>query len=162
MTRRTRPDRPPPKNEPGPCANTGTGLGNKAGSPEPNHNIPRTIRLQYDIWRLPHLRARRIAYTPLSLKVHAVREWCAAVVDALGSMFEAFEATAWTPAIALTLHCVPKQFRHLWTHERARDLVEWAFGMAIHQLHPYLPARLIGRGIIPALEGAVCTVEGRP
>lgn len=82
--------------------------------------------------------------------------------DALDLMFDQIEATDWEPALALTLPGVPEQFRHLWTQERARDLLEGAFILATLKLNPDRRGRLMRDAIIPALELSGGKVEAQP
>ena len=77
----------------------------------------------------------------------------------LHSAYEFYEAAGWEPALALTLPHVPEQFRHLWTRERASDLMEWVFIIAMMRLDRQSPGRMMREAIIPALEEMGCTVE---
>jgi hypothetical protein len=79
--------------------------------------------------------------------------------DYLHSAHEIFEAAGWEPALALTLPLVPEQFRHLWTLERARDLLEPAFIVPLMKLDRRARGRMMRDVFIPALEQAGYTVE---
>ena len=80
----------------------------------------------------------------------------------LHSAYGFYEAAEWEPALALTLPHVPEQFRHLWTMDRARDLLESAFIIPTMKLDRPSRGRCMHECIIPALEQAGCTVEVRP
>lgn len=77
----------------------------------------------------------------------------------LHSAYEFYEAAGWEPALALTLPHVPEQFRHLWTMDRACDLMEGAFIIVMMKLDRQSPGRFMREVIIPALEQAGYTVE---
>jgi hypothetical protein len=79
--------------------------------------------------------------------------------DYLHGAYAAFDAANWEPALALTLPHVPEQFRHLWTMDRARDLLESAFIIPIMKLDRRARGRLMREAFIPALEQAGYTVE---
>ena len=70
-------------------------------------------------------------------------------IEALGAVLYECDAADWASALSATMPHVPEQFRHLWTQERARDLLEWALSMAMHRLRKDLRGRLIDS--IPAL-----------
>lgn len=80
-------------------------------------------------------------------------------VDSLHGAYAAIEAADWEPALALTLPLVPEQFRHLWTLDRARDLTEGAFMIAMMKMDRQPRGRYMRKVSIPALEQAGCTVE---
>jgi hypothetical protein len=82
--------------------------------------------------------------------------------DYLHSAYEFYEAAGWEPALALTLPHVPEQFRHLWTMDRARDLLESAFIIPMMKLDRQLGGRMMREALIPGLEQAGYTVEVRP
>ena len=77
----------------------------------------------------------------------------------LHSAYEFYEAAEWEPALALTLPRVPEQFRHLWTMDRARDLLESAFIIPTMKLDRQSRGRFMQEAILPALEQAGYTVE---
>ena len=77
----------------------------------------------------------------------------------LHSAYASYEAAGWEPALALTLPHVPEQFRHLWTMDRASDLMEWAFIIATMKVDRQLRGRYMREAIIPGLEQAGYTVE---
>ncbi|WP_372921766.1 hypothetical protein [Roseovarius sp.] len=82
--------------------------------------------------------------------------------DYLHSAYAVYDASGWEPALAMTLPHVPKEFRHLWTIDRARDLMESAFIIPMMKLDRQSRGRFMRECIIPALERAGCTVKVRP
>ena len=69
----------------------------------------------------------------------------------LHGMYETFDVAGWESAFSLTLPHVPEQFRHLWTMDRARDLLETAFFIPMMKLDRPLRGRMMRECFIPAM-----------